>query len=130
MDIPNHLKFTKTHEWIRVEGDEVFVGISDFAQSSLGEVVYIDLPHTGDSFSRGEDAAAVESVKAANSIYAPVSGTVTKINEELTSKPELLNKAPWDNYIFALRYTDIAELADLLDAEGYRSLLEQETAQH
>lgn len=130
MQIPNHLKFTKTHEWVRVEGDEVFIGISDFAQSSLGEVVYIDLPHPGDSFTRGEDAAAVESVKAANSIYAPVSGTVTKVNEELANKPELLNKAPWDTYIFALRYTDTTELADLLDAEGYRNQLEQETAQH
>ena len=130
MEIPKDLKYAKTHEWVRVEGDVAYVGISDYAQEELGDIVYVEMPATGDSYEKGEEAATVESVKAASAIYTPVAGTVKEINPELENAPELINQKPYQAFIFAVQFSDAAGLDDLLDAESYRKHVEQETAGH
>ncbi|MDD4083662.1 MAG: glycine cleavage system protein GcvH [Sphaerochaetaceae bacterium] len=115
------LLYTKDHEWLKVEGTEATVGITDYAQTSLGEIVYVELPVVDDEFSAKEEIANVESVKAASAIYSPVSGTVSEVNEELSDNPELLNKDSYSNFIFKLK--DIKMEEDLLDAEAYREYL-------
>jgi len=115
------LLYTKDHEWLKVEGTEATVGITDYAQTSLGEIVYVELPVVDDEFSAKEEIANVESVKAASAIYSPVSGTVSEVNEELSDNPELINKDSYSNFIFKLK--DIKMEEDLLDAEAYREFL-------
>ena len=120
-ETPDSLKFAKSHEWARVLPDQVIeVGISDYAQESLGDVVYVELPDIGDSLSAGEECCAVESVKAASDIYAPLSGEVIAVNESLDDEPELLNQSPYgDGWIFRIKADEISELDALLDAEQY-----------
>ncbi len=120
-EIPESLKFAKSHEWVRVLPDQIVeVGVSDYAQESLGDVVYVELPDVGDSVSAGEECCAVESVKAASDIYAPVSGDVIAVNESLDDEPELLNQSPYgDGWIFRIKAKDLSELDALLDAEQY-----------
>ena len=130
MEIPKDLKYAKTHEWVRVEGDVAYIGISDYAQEELGDIVYVEMPATGDSYKKGEEAATVESVKAASAIYTPVSGTVKEINPELESTPELLNQKPYQAFIFAIQFSDASGLDELLDAQSYQEHVEQETAGH
>lgn len=114
------LKFTKTHEWLRAEGSKAVVGITSHAQEEISDVVFIELPKIGRSFSKGEEAAVVESVKAAFSIYAPVSGTVTEVNESLAKDPGKINRSPYEEgWIFALEVKNPAELASLMDQESY-----------
>jgi len=117
---PN-LKYAASHEWAKQLADDVIeVGISDYAQESLGDVVYVDLPEVGDSFSVGDEVCAVESVKAASDIYAPVQGEVIEVNEALEDEPELLNSSPYEGgWIFRIKTTDLAQLEDLLDADAY-----------
>ena len=95
MDTPRNLKYSSSHEWVRVEGKQVVVGITDFAQDQLSDLTYVELPTVGDSFSAQEEAAVLESVKAASDVYAPISGTITAINEELLDHPELVNTDPY-----------------------------------
>jgi glycine cleavage system H protein len=130
MEIPKDLKYAKTHEWVRVEGDVAYIGISDYAQEELGDIVYVEMPATGDSYKKGEEAATVESVKAASAIYTPVSGTVKEINPELESTPELINQKPYQAFIFAIQFSDASGLDELLDAQSYQEHVEQETAGH
>jgi len=120
-DIPTELKYAPTHEWARLEEDgTVIVGISDHAQSALGDVVYIEAPEIGLTVSAQEEAGVVESVKAASDIYAPVGGTICAVNDDLTDKPEIVNQDPYgDGWFFKLTPTDPADLDDLLDAEAY-----------
>ena len=120
-ETPDSLKFAKSHEWARVLPDQVIeVGISDYAQQSLGDVVYVELPDIGDSLSAGEECCAVESVKAASDIYAPLSGEIIAVNESLDDEPELLNQSPYgDGWIFRIKADEISELDALLDAEQY-----------
>ena len=120
-ETPDSLKFAKSHEWARVLPDQVIeVGISDYAQESLGDVVYVELPDVGDSLSAGEECCAVESVKAASDIYAPLTGEVIAVNESLDDEPELLNQSPYgDGWIFRIKADEISELDALLDAEQY-----------
>ena len=120
-ETPDSLKFAKSHEWARVLPDQVIeVGISDYAQESLGDVVYVELPDVGDSLSAGEECCAVESVKAASDIYAPLSGEVIAVNESLDDEPELLNQSPYgDGWIFRIKADEISELDALLDADQY-----------
>ncbi|OOF24269.1 glycine cleavage system protein H [Salinivibrio sp. IB574] len=127
-DIPSELKFTSTHEWVRPEGDGLFtIGISDHAQALLGDMVFIDLPDEGDSFDAGDDCAVAESVKAASDIYAPISGEVVAVNEELDGSPELVNSDPYgDGWLFQIRATDESEIDDLLDAQSYEETLGEE----
>ncbi|MGF1739009.1 glycine cleavage system protein GcvH [Photobacterium satsumensis] len=128
-NIPSELKFTNTHEWVRPEGDGVFtVGITDHAQSLLGDMVFVDLPEIDAATDAGEDCAVAESVKAASDIYAPLSGFVIAINEDLESSPELVNSDPYgDGWLFQLKVEDEGEFADLLDADSYADLVDEDS---
>lgn len=125
-DTPDNLKYAPSHEWARkLDDDVVEVGISDYAQAALGDVVYVELPEVGQAVSAGEDCCAVESVKAASDIYAPVSGEITAVNEDLDGEPELLNESPYDGgWMFRIKASDISELEHLLTAEAYLSSVE------
>ena len=127
-EIPGDLKFLKSHEWARKEDDgNVRVGVSDHAQSQLGDLVYVELPEVGDRVEKEAACAVVESVKAASDVYSPVSGEVVEINEDLADSPEMVNDSPYeDGWLFVVRPDDTAELDDLLDAEGYSSALEED----
>ncbi|AJC49279.1 glycine cleavage system protein GcvH [Allofrancisella guangzhouensis] len=124
-NIPNNLKYTKTHEWIKVDGDEITVGITEHAQSLLGDLVYVELPEVSEEFSAGEDTCVVESVKAASDVYAPVDGEVIEVNEALVDNPAQVNNAPYtDGWLFKLKISDESQLADLLSAEDYAKNME------
>lgn len=116
---PDDLKYAKTHEWAKLEGDVVRVGISDFAQEQLGDVVYIDLPKLGAEVVAGKAVAVIESVKAASDIYSPVSGVVAEINEALGDAPELVNADSYAHWLFSIKPSNPDELAGLLDAADY-----------
>ena len=120
-ETPGELKYAASHEWARrLDDDVVEVGISDYAQESLGDVVYVELPEIGQAVSAGEECCAVESVKAASDIYAPVSGEIVAINEELDNEPELLNESPYDGgWMFRIKASDVSELDGLLIATDY-----------
>jgi glycine cleavage system H protein len=127
-EIPGDLKFQKTHEWVRIEQDgTVTVGISDHAQGALGDLVYVELPELGSSVQAGNGVAVVESVKAASDIYAPVSGEVIAVNEVLSDKPETINEDAYgDGWIFKLKLSDKAELDELMDADAYAEIAEND----
>lgn len=127
-NIPSELKYTKSHEWVRVEGDgTVTIGITDHAQGLLGDMVFIELPEPGTTLEAGEECAVVESVKAASDVYAPVSGEVTEINEVLEEAPETVNADPYnDGWLFRVKIGDEAALDELLDAEAYAELAAEE----
>jgi glycine cleavage system H protein len=119
--------YTDEHEWISVEGDSATVGITDFAQGQLGDIVFVELPEAGRQVTKGGDAAVVESVKAASDVYAPVSGEVIEANQALSDDPSLVNTAPeGDGWFFKLRLSDPSELDGLMDAEAYRAFCEQQ----
>lgn len=119
MDL-NELRFTKTHEWVRQEGNRVTVGITQHAQEEISDVVFVELPKLGRAFSQGEEASVVESVKAAFSIYAPISGTVTQVNDALVKDPGLINRSPYEEgWIFALEVKNLAEAEGLLNQADY-----------
>jgi glycine cleavage system H protein len=120
-DVPDDLRYLDSHEWARVDDDTARIGISDFAQDELGDVVFVDLPGEGDEVAAGEDFGVVESIKAVSDIYAPVSGTVTATNDDLVDRPELVNEAPYgDGWLIEVELTDESELDDLLSADEYR----------
>jgi len=122
--IPAELRFAESHEWARLEADgSVTVGISDHAQEALGDVVFVELTSVGTTFTAGDQAGVVESVKAASDIYSPVSGEVIAINEDLSANPESLNSEPYSAWIFKLKPSDTAELDKLLDAAGYKAAI-------
>ena len=127
-NVPSELKYVSSHEWIREEGDGVVtVGITDYAQESLGDVVFVETPDVGAELAAGDDAGVVESVKAASDIYAPLSGTVLEVNEELEDAPENVNNDPYgDGWFFKLKLSDPAEMDDLLSAEEYQEQCEEE----
>jgi len=121
MEFPEELKYTAEHEWVMVEGDLAVVGISDFAQDSLGDVVFVELPDVGTVVTAGKAFGVVESVKAVSDVYAPVSGTVEEINEELPEAPEIINTSPYgDGWMIKIRMTDPGELDGLMDAAAYQ----------
>jgi len=130
MDIRSGLRYTATHEWVRVEGDVAYVGITDYAQEALGDIVFVERPAVGESFDKGDEVATIESVKAASPLYCPVGGKVTETNAALEATPELVNKGAYDAFIFALRLSDPSELDALLDAERYRAVVEGERDKH
>ena len=125
-DIPGDLKFLKSHEWARVEGDgKVTVGISDHAQGLLGDLVYVELPNVGDRVEAGNACAVVESVKAASDVYAPISGTVVEVNSALADKPETINEDAYgDGWIFVVEAEEPDQLNELLGPDDYAELLE------
>ena len=120
-EAPDSLLYTKEHEWLRLEDDgSVTVGISDHAQEALGELVFVEVPESGDSFSAGDACAVVESVKAASDIYCPIAGSVMATNEALADEPELVNKSPYeDGWVFRLQPEDATSLDEFMDAEAY-----------
>jgi len=127
-NIPTELKYASSHEWVRDEGDGTFtVGITEHAQELLGDMVFVELPEVGDEVDAGEDCAVAESVKAASDIYAPISGEVIAINEELEDAPETVNNDAYgDGWLFRLKASDVSELDNLLDAEGYSHTIDEE----
>lgn len=127
MTIPQAYRFTKDHEWLDQLADgTVRIGITDYAQAELGDVVFVELPEVGAQFKKGESFASVESVKAVSDVYAPVSGKVIAVNNTLVDGPELLNKSPHtEGWMIALQPSDKAELTDLMDATGYDALLSE-----
>lgn len=125
MSNPQELKYSKSHEWVRIEGDLATCGITQYAQEALGDVVYVDLPEVGDAFEKEGEIGEIESVKAVSSIYAPITGEVIEVNEALDDAPETVNSEPFgDGWLFKLKVSDAAELGDLLDAAGYAAFLE------
>ena len=127
-NIPSELKFATSHEWVRVDADGIAtVGISDHAQGLLGDMVFVELPDVDDEISAGDDVGVAESVKAASDIYAPVSGTVVEINEELEDAPELLNSDAFgEGWLFKVKLDDAGELENLLDADGYKNSIDED----
>ncbi|HHX79482.1 MAG TPA: glycine cleavage system protein GcvH [Acholeplasmataceae bacterium] len=119
-----NLLYTKSHEWCLVEGDVAIIGISDYAQDSLGSVVYLEVGEVGDQVKQFSEFGAVESVKAASDLLAPVSGEIIEINEEVIDNPELINSDPYGAWIIKVKLDDEKELDSLLDAQGYRDILE------
>lgn len=115
------LYYSESHEYVKVEGDTAYVGITDFAQHALGNVVYVDLPEVDDEVTAGEEFGAVESVKAASDLNSPVSGTIVEVNEELEDAPELLNKDAFANWIIKVTLSDKSELDNLMDAKAYEA---------
>ncbi|PWC17779.1 glycine cleavage system protein GcvH [Brenneria corticis] len=127
-DVPAELKYTASHEWVLSEGEGIYsVGITDHAQELLGDMVFIDLPEVGTIVAAGDDCAVAESVKAASDIYAPISGEIIEVNDELENAPELVNSAPYaDGWLFRIRSSDESDLDELLDAEAYQATLEED----
>jgi glycine cleavage system H protein len=126
MSVPNELLYNSSHEWVRVEGDQVVVGITHYAQDQLGEVVYVELPEVGTGVGTGEELGTLESVKAVSEFLAPVAGEVTEINERLEEEPNLVNEDPYgDGWL--VKISGSVEGEDLLDAAGYKQILEQES---
>jgi glycine cleavage system H protein len=113
------LYYSESHEYVRVEGDYGFIGITDYAQNALGNVVYVDMPEVDDEVTAGEEFGAVESVKAASDLMSPVSGTVVEVNEALEDQPELVNEDAYENWIIKVELSDKAELDNLMDAKAY-----------
>ena len=125
MQIPDDLRYSSDHEWVRFADGEARVGITDYAQDALGDVVFVDLPDIGVSVATGEAISEVESTKSVSDIYAPVAGTVTEVNGDLADHPERLNEDPYgEGWIFVLAVTDASALDGLLDAAAYRALVE------
>ena len=126
MNVPENLKYTKSHEWIRLDGNRAFVGITDYAQGSLGDIVYIELPEAGVTAAVDEELTTIESVKAAEPIYSPLAGVIASVNENLNDKPELINSQPYDAYIFALDLEDTAAYDALMKPDEYTRFVEAE----
>ncbi|MCK5057860.1 MAG: glycine cleavage system protein GcvH [Candidatus Aminicenantes bacterium] len=119
------LKFTKEHEWVSIDGDILTVGISDYAQKELGDVVYVELPPLGDTFAKGDTCSSIESVKAVSDIYTPVSGEIVDVNSNLEDNPELINQSPYeDGWVFKIKIEDEGELDDMMDADLYDEYLQ------
>lgn len=119
------LYYSESHEFVKVEGEYGYIGITDYAQNALGNVVYVDMPEVDDEIEAGEDFGAVESVKAASDLISPVSGTVVEINENLEDTPELVNKDAYENWIIKVELTNKEELNELMDAEAYKNFCEK-----
>lgn len=117
------LKYSETHEWVKVEGNVAIVGVSDFAQKEMGDITYVDMPDVDDEVSKDEEFGALESVKASSDLVSPVSGVVVEKNEALEDAPELINQDPYGNWIIKVEMSDASELDSLLDAAGYAKLI-------
>jgi glycine cleavage system H protein len=124
MDFPSNLKYTKDHEWIRVDGEFGWVGITDYAQGELGDVVFVELPAVGTKVERGKAFGTIEAVKAVSDLYAPVSGEVVELNKAVQDRPELVNKEPYEGgWMIKMKLSKAEELDELLDAEAYKTLI-------
>lgn len=128
MEFPEELKYTEEHEWVMVEEDLAVIGITDFAQDALGDVVFVELPEVGLSVEAGKAFGVVESVKAVSDIYAPISGTIEEINEDLIDAPEIINTSPYeDGWMIKIKMADAADVDSLMDADAYQALIAEES---
>ncbi|PVY37229.1 glycine cleavage system protein GcvH [Pontibacter virosus] len=126
MNLPDNLKYTKDHEWVRIEGDVAYIGITDFAQSELGDIVYVDIDTVDKEVSQNDVFGTVEAVKTVSDLFSPLSGTVQEFNEKLDGSPELVNSDPYgDGWIIKMSISDASEVEGLLTAEGYREVIGQ-----
>lgn len=126
MKVVEGLRYSKEHEWVKVEGNKAYIGITDFAQHSLGEIVYVEIPEKGAEMNAGDVLSAVDSVKAASDVYAPVSGKVVEVNEALGEAPEGINADPYGSWIAVVELSDASEVNGLLDARGYEEFCKSE----
>ena len=127
LNFPDDVKYTKDHEWAKMEDDGVLVGITDYAQDQLGDIVFVEMPSEGDSFEEGEEFGTLESVKAVSEIYLPVGGEILAINEALEDEPEMVNKDPYEAWIVKVKPSDLSELDSLMDKVAYLKLVESES---
>ncbi|MEM7286354.1 MAG: glycine cleavage system protein GcvH [Actinomycetota bacterium] len=126
MNVPDDLRYSTDHEWVRVDGNTITLGITDYAQDALGDVVFVDVPEVGTAVAVGGTFSEVESTKSVSDIYAPVSGTISEVNADLADSPELLNDDPYgEGWLCKIDLADASELDALLDADGYRALIEE-----
>lgn len=126
MSTPKELRYTKEHEWVKVEDGKVRIGITDFAQSELGDIVFVELPQVGDELEINEPFGSVESVKTVSELYAPISGKVVEVNEELEDSPELVNESPYENaWMIVVEPADTSQLEELLTAEQYEEIISE-----
>jgi len=124
MQVPENLKYTKDHEWLRVEGEEAFIGVTDFAQSELGDIVFLDVTSVDETLKIGEAFGTIEAVKTVSDMFMPVSGEVLEFNDELEVEPELVNQDPYGKgWIIKIRISNASEVKELLDAAGYKKLI-------
>src|SRR5699024_9649814 len=122
--VPSELKYSKEHEWVKIEGNTVTIGITEYAQEELGDIVFVELPETDDDIEEGESFGSVESVKTVSELYAPVSGTVVEINEELEDSPEFVNESPYEKaWMVKVKLNDTSQLDDLLSADQYKEMI-------
>ncbi len=127
MEFPEDLMYTEEHEWVQIEGDLAIIGVTDFAQDQLGDVVFVELPEVGTMLKEGKPFGVVESVKAVSDVYAPLSGEVVEINEELPEAPEVINTSPYeDGWMIKIHFSDPSQLDGLMDADAYRAFVEEE----
>src|SRR5512132_272674 len=127
MEFPEDLRYTREHEWARMKGDRAVVGITDFAQDQLGDVVYVELPDVGDPVKKGESFGVVESTKAVSELFSPVSGKVVEVNDPLTDAPETINEDPYEEgWMIVIEPSDAKEVEALMDAGGYKKFIEEE----
>ncbi|ACJ34835.1 MAG: glycine cleavage system H protein [Anoxybacillus sp.] len=127
MSIPKELRYSQEHEWVRVEGNTVRIGITDFAQSELGDIVFVELPEVGAQLTANEPFGSVESVKTVSELYAPISGKVVAVNEELNDNPEYVNESPYDKaWMIVIEPSDLSEVDNLLTAEQYEQMINQD----
>jgi glycine cleavage system H protein len=127
MNIPKELRYSEEHEWVRVEGDKIRIGITDFAQSELGDIVFVELPEVGAEITANEPFGSVESVKTVSELYAPVSGKVVEVNEELNDNPEFVNESPYEKaWMIVVEPSDLSEVDNLLTAEQYEQMINEE----
>jgi glycine cleavage system H protein len=126
LNLPEDLRYTKDHEWAKADGDTIKIGISDYAQDQLGDIVFVEMPSVGDSFEEGDEFGTLESVKAVSELYAPINGEVVAVNEALEDAPESLNQDPYGGWIVEIKPADMAELDNLLDRAAYLAVLKGE----
>jgi glycine cleavage system H protein len=127
MEFPDDLRYTREHEWARVKGDRIVVGITDFAQDQLGDIVYVELPDVGDPVKKGESFGVVESTKAVSELFSPINGKVVEVNDPLRDAPETLNEDPYEEgWMIVVQPSDPKELGELMDAKAYRAFVEEQ----
>lgn len=126
MNFPTNIKYTSEHEWIRLEGDEAYVGISDYAQDQLGDIVFVDIPTEGETLAKGDTFGTIEVVKTVSDLFMPVGGEVIEINPNLEDQPELVNKDPYgEGWLIRIKPTDVTDMDDLLDTAAYKQLINE-----
>lgn len=123
LNLPADLRYSEDHEWAKADGDTVRIGVSDYAQDQLGDIVFVEMPEVGDSFDKGEEFGTLESVKAVSELYLPISGEIVAVNEALVDAPELLNEDPYAQWIVEVKASDLSELEGLLDVTAYSAII-------